>query len=177
MNKGGESFVEPIPTRHGSLERIEPCEKAFNFPTAAIAQQRTTVLRYFTLPVAPVWCNHLNPLGSKGAVERITVIGPIPNNSSGLSHGDNFIEGSLDKGDFMRAGRIRVHGERKARSVCNNHELRTFTPLGLSHVCAPFCHYECAVDEAFREIYGCELQGLGPELQGFFEIRPISPTC
>jgi hypothetical protein len=38
-------------------------------------------------------------LGSKGVIERITVIGTIPNNSSGLSQGDNFIEGSLDKGD------------------------------------------------------------------------------
>jgi hypothetical protein len=38
----------------------------------------------------------------------------------------------------MRAGRIRVHGERKTRSVRNDHELRTFPPLGLSHFCAPF---------------------------------------
>jgi hypothetical protein len=44
----------------------------------------------------------------------------------------------LDKGDFMRASRIRVQGEWKTRSVCNNHELRTFAPLGLSHFCAPF---------------------------------------
>ena len=48
-----------------------------------------------------MWRNHLNPLGSKGVIERITVIGTISNNSSGLSHSDNFIEGSLDKGDFM----------------------------------------------------------------------------
>ena len=52
-------------------------------------------------------------------------MGTIPNNSSGLSHGDNFIEGSLDKGDLMRAGRIRVQGDWKTGSVCNNHELRT----------------------------------------------------
>lgn len=49
-----------------------------------------------------MWRNHLNPLGSKGVIERITAIGTLPNNSSGLSHGDNFIEGRLDKGDFMR---------------------------------------------------------------------------
>lgn len=85
-----------------------------------------------------MWRNHLNPLGCKGVIGRITVIGTIPNNSSGLSHGDNFIEGSLDKGDSMRASRIRVHGEWKTRSVCNNHELRTVAPLGLSHFCALF---------------------------------------
>ena len=129
MNKGCESFMEPIPTRHNSFEGIEPCEKAFNFPTSAIPPQRATILRYFTFSISPVWRNHFNPLGSKGVIERITVIGTIPNNSSGPSQGDNFIEGSLDKGDFMRASRIRVHGEWKTRSVCNNHELRTFAPL------------------------------------------------
>ena len=138
MNKGCEVFVESVPTRHRSLKRIESCEKAFNFPTTAIPSQGATVLRCFAFSVPPVWRNHLNPLGSKGVIERITVIGTIPNNSSGLSHGDNFIEGSLDKGDFMRASRIRVQGEWKTRSVCNNHELRTFAPLGLSHFCAPF---------------------------------------
>jgi hypothetical protein len=40
--------------------------------------------------------NHLNPLGSEGVIERITVIGTISHNSSGPSNGDNFIEGSLD---------------------------------------------------------------------------------
>ena len=127
-----------IPTYHCPLECIEPSKKAFDFPTATVASQRTTILRYLSFPVAAMWRNQCNPLGSKGLIERITVIGTIPNNSSGLSQGDNFIEGSLDKGDFMRASRIRVHGEWKTRSVCNNHELRTFAPLGLSHFCAPF---------------------------------------
>lgn len=31
-----------------------------------------------------------------------------------------------------------MHGEWKTRSVCNNHELRTFAPFGFSHFCAPF---------------------------------------
>ena len=83
MNKGGKSLVEPIPTRHGPLERIEPCEKAFNFPTAAIPSQRATILRCFAFSVAPMRRNHLNPLSSKGVIERITVIGTIPNNSPG----------------------------------------------------------------------------------------------
>ena len=138
MNKGGKVLVEPVPACHCPLERIEPSKKPFDFPTATITPQGATILRCFTLSIAPMWCDHLNPLGSKGVIERITVIGTIPNNSSGLSHCDNFIEGSLDKGDFMRTSRIRVQGEWKTRSVCNNHELRTFPPLGLSHFCAPF---------------------------------------
>ena len=125
--------MTPVPTYHRPLECIEPSEKTFDFPTVAITPQGSTILRYFAFSVPPMWRNHFNPLGSKGVIERITVIDTIPNNSSGLSQGDSFIEGSLDKGDFMRASRIRVHGEWKTRSVCNNHELRTFAPLGLSH--------------------------------------------
>ncbi len=71
-------------------------------------------------------------------MEVAPVVGTIPNKSSGSSHGDGFIEGSLDKGDFMWASRSRVHGEWKTMSVCNNHELRTLAPLGLSHFGSPF---------------------------------------
>jgi hypothetical protein len=44
-------------------------------------------------------------------IERITVIGNIPNNSSGSSQRGVFIERSFDKGDFMWASRRRVHGK------------------------------------------------------------------
>src|SRR4029078_3745089 len=53
-------------------------------------------------------------------------------------HRDGLSEGSFDKGDLMWRSRSRVHGEWKTRSVCNNHELRTLSPLGLSHCEAPF---------------------------------------
>ena len=44
-------------------------------------------------------------------IERITVIGKIPNSSSGFSLRGVFIERSFDKGDLMWASRRRVHGE------------------------------------------------------------------
>ena len=92
--------MESIPTYHRPLEGIEPSEKALDFPTVAITQQRQGSLGCFSFAVPPMRRNQFNPLGSKGVIERITVIGTIPNNSSGLSQGDSFIEGSLDKGDF-----------------------------------------------------------------------------
>jgi hypothetical protein len=38
----------------------------------------------------------------------------------------------------MRASTGHVHRDRKTKAVCHCHELRTFAPLGLSHVEAPF---------------------------------------
>jgi hypothetical protein len=78
-------------------------------------------------------CNQFNPLGRQPLIERITIVGTIPHKSSGPSQGEGFSQRCLDKGDFMWRSRSRVHGEWKTRSVCNNHELRTFAPLGLSH--------------------------------------------
>ena len=138
MNKGGNVLVEPVPACHCPPERVEPGKKPFDFPAATITPQGTTILRCLAFSIAPMWRHHPNPLGSRGVIGRNTVMGTIPNNSSGLSHGDNFIEGSLDRGDLMRAGRIRVQGERKTGSVCNGHEPRTLAPPGLSHFCAPF---------------------------------------
>jgi len=127
-----------ISTYYCPLECTEPSEKAFDFPATAITPQGSAILSRFSFSVSPMWRNQFNPLVSKGVIERLTVIGTTPNNSSGLSQGDNFIESSLDKGDFTRASRIRMYGEWKARSVCNNHETRTFVPLSLSHFCALF---------------------------------------
>jgi hypothetical protein len=82
--------------------------------------------------------NQFNAIGGELCIERITVVGTISNKSLGESHGDSFIDGSLDKGDFMRTSSIRVDGEWKTCSVRNCHELRTFAALGLSHFAPPF---------------------------------------
>lgn len=53
-------------------------------------------------------------------IERITVVGTIPNKSSGSPYGNGFSEGSFDNGELMWAGRSHVHGEWKAMSGCHN---------------------------------------------------------
>ena len=70
-----------------------------------------------------------NALSRKALIERITVVGTIPDKSLGSSQREGLSEGSFDKGDLMWRSRSRVHGEWKTRSVCNNHELRTLPRL------------------------------------------------
>lgn len=55
-----------------------------------------------------MWSNRFNALRRELAIERIAVVGKIPDKSSGSSHGEGLIEGSLDKGDFMWASTSRV---------------------------------------------------------------------
>ncbi len=138
MNKSVEMVNKTIPSGQHALVFVQPREQALDLPPSAIAPECPGILRYGLDTVAFVRCNQFNALGSKSEIERITVVGAIPDKSSGSSHGEGFIEGSLDKGDFMWRSRSRVHGEWKTCSVRNNHEFCTLAPLGLSHCEAPF---------------------------------------
>jgi hypothetical protein len=127
-----------IPAGHHALIFIEPGEQAFDFPASPIAPEDPIVLRLGSAAVSAMRRDQLNALASKPLIERIAVVGTIPDKSLGSSHGEGLSEGSFDKGDFMWRSRSRVHGEWKTRSVCNSHELRTLAPLGLSNCEAPF---------------------------------------
>ena len=127
-----------IPTCQDAAILVEPCEGAFDLPASAIASELSSIPGRISFSPTPVRRNHFNSALCQLLIERITVIGTIPDKSSGSSQGEAFIERSFDKGDFMWASRSRVQGDRKTISVCNKHELRTLAPLGLSHFGAPF---------------------------------------
>lgn len=138
MNESGKTLMATIPTDQGPLVFVHPCEQALDFPSTAVTPECAAILRSGPNTVLAVWGDQFNSLGCQLLIERITVVGTIPHNSLGSSHRDGFSERRFDKGDFMWRSRSRVHGEWKTRSVCNNHELRTFAPLGLSDFGAPF---------------------------------------
>jgi hypothetical protein len=117
---------------------VQPCEKPLYFPSSAVPSQYSSILRIRPYAVGAMRGDQFDPFFRKSFIKRITVIGTIPDNSSGSSHRESFIDGSFDKGDFMWASRSRVHGEWKTISVSNSHELRTLAPLGLSNCGAPF---------------------------------------
>ena len=138
MNEGGIALSATIPACNDAFECVEPGKQPLDFPSSFVPAQRAAILSGNSLAVAFVRGDQFDALGCQRLIERITVVGAIPNKSSGSSQGEGFIERSLDKGDFMWASRSRVHPEWKTRSVRNDHELRTLAPLGLSHFGAPF---------------------------------------
>ena len=138
MNKAEIVLVMKIKAHRNSSKVLKPREQPFDLPTAFVAAQDSTVLCRRFLPVRLMRRNHLDALLLKFCVERVTIIGFVANQSLRLFMGKNLSESFSDKGDFMRASRRRVNGERKTIAVCHRHELRTFAPLGLSHSESPF---------------------------------------
>ncbi len=133
MNEAGKSLVVNFPASQDASELVELGEQPFNLPASFVSSEFASVLRRGSDAIALVWGNQLNAIGRELVIERITVIGTIPDKSPGSSQRDGFIDGSLDKGDEITASRSRVQGDWKTCSVRNCHELRTFAALGLSH--------------------------------------------
>jgi hypothetical protein len=81
MHEGGEALMAAIPTGEHTFELVQPSEQALDLPAA----QGTTILSGFAASVHTVWRNQLNPLGHECLIERITVVGTLPDKSSGSS--------------------------------------------------------------------------------------------
>lgn len=101
-----------FPAGYCLFKFVKPRKKALNFPPSFISSQGSPILCRGLFAILAVRRDKFNSLASKGFIKRIAVIGTIPDNSTGSSQCDNLIERSLDKFDFMRVSRIRVHGDR-----------------------------------------------------------------
>ncbi len=117
---------------------MHPCKETFNMPSSAISSQDTAILSRWFSSVLLVRSNKLNTFQRKRFIQRVTVVGPISDQSLRLICNEAFFESIADKGDFMRRSRRSVQGDRKTRAICHCHELRTLAPLGLSDTEAPF---------------------------------------
>src|ERR1044072_5271401 len=127
-----------VKAHRNPTEVLKPGEQSLNLPPSFVASEHSTILRRRFLSVRFVRRNHLDTLFFKFRIEWVRVISLIANQSLRPFRGKNFSESCLDKGDFMRASRRRVDGERKTIAACHRHALRNFAPLGLSHSKSPF---------------------------------------
>jgi len=119
-------------------EIMHPGKETFNMPPSAIASQDASILGGWFPPVDTMRGDKFNALGSQHLVQRVTIVGPISDQSLRLILNEAFPESIPDKGDFMRRSRRCVHGDRNTRAICHCHELRTLAPLGLADTGAPF---------------------------------------
>src|SRR5256714_1046348 len=119
-------------------EVLQPRKQPLDFPAPLVTPQLPPVLRLRLLPVALVWRNHLNRERLQFRIQRVRVVRLVANQSLRLLIDKPLNESFANKGDFMRASRLRVDGDRKTSSVCHCHELRTLAPLGFSDLRPPF---------------------------------------
>ena len=136
-----------IPTHNQSPEVAEPSNRPLDPPAAAVAAQRSPVLRGGSDPTASVWGNQFDAPTVKAFPQRIAVIGFVGNHSLGLLPGParpgavrnpDGGERFLRERDFRRGRRVQVVSQRKTLAVDHHHPLRPLAPLGFADCVAPF---------------------------------------
>ncbi|MCW2905150.1 MAG: hypothetical protein JWO67_7415 [Streptosporangiaceae bacterium] len=114
MDECGIALDAAVPACNDTFELVKLDKGTFDLPTPTVATQRAPIMGRSFNSVALMRCNQFNTAMCQRLIEQITVVGTIPDKSSGLSHGDGCIEGSFDKGDFMWTSRSRMNDEWKA---------------------------------------------------------------
>jgi hypothetical protein len=138
MNEAKKVLYLIVVAHNQSSVVLQPGKQPLYFPTSLIAPQSSPILCGGFSSIASVWSYHLDSLLCQLFIQWVTIIRLISYQMLRPLIGKTLSKTLSDKGDFMRASRGRVHGDRKTRAVCHRHELRTFAPLGLSHCESPF---------------------------------------
>ena len=126
-----------VPDSHTTVV-LEPPDQPLHLPTALVPAQLPAVLGLGFTSVAPVRSNQFDTLRLERLIKRIGVVRFVPDEFLGSTRHKPCLESRLHKGDFMRRSTLNVYGEWKRRAVCNDHDLCTLAPLGLSDAAPPF---------------------------------------
>lgn len=125
-----------FPTGRNFSEGLYPGEKAFDFPTAAIASQGTSILGFMT--IGSVGSNQLYALLAKLRIEFVAVISFIGDQLLWHARDEHEIEKQLNQGHLVGRGACCAYSDRKTMSVDHCHDFGPFAATGLSHFKAPF---------------------------------------
>lgn len=117
MDEASEVVGVVLPSGSEAAEVAEPGKEPLDLPSSLVPAQFSAVLGFGLDAIGSVRSDQFDASAIKLLIERITVVGTIPDKASGSSHGEGCLDGSVDKGDFMWRSRRRVHSEWKTRSV------------------------------------------------------------
>ena len=123
---------------HQSSEILQPREQPFDSPASRITTQTATVLSGRSDAITSMRCDHFNVLLCERFIQRIAIVGQVTNQALRFILNKALLQGSFDKGDFMRRSTLCVNGERNTSAVCHCHELRTLAALSFADGAAPF---------------------------------------
>ena len=135
-----------IPSDNQPAIITQPRKSPLNLIATFITSQLTPIIILLSLIVAPVWANQFNTSLSQTLSQRVTVISPVGNQTSGISPwtssarapDSNIFYRSFEQRDLRWGRRVQVVSQRNTFAVDHHHPLRSFAPFGLSDAFAPF---------------------------------------
>jgi len=136
MEKSLIHFVVMFPSSYETSVISKPSNGAFDFPSAPITSQCSTVLGLgFASPLA-MGSHKFNALFLEFFAKTIRVIRFVTYQSLGSF--TKILNRFMGHFHFRRTGRVKGHSQRNTLAVCQYHELRALATLGFSDFEAPF---------------------------------------
>src|SRR5215204_174871 len=123
----------PLVAHYQPSEVTQPGKEALYFPAPLVASEFAAVLCLGLLPVPSMRSDHLYAPLPERLIEWIQVIGPVSDQPLWFLLSATRCKSCLYERDLVPRSARRVYAERKARSVCQHHELRTLAPFGRSY--------------------------------------------
>ena len=121
-----------------SAEVKKPSEHSFDFPSADISSERTSVLRRSFAPL-PVRRDHFRSvILHELLVQPIAIVSFVADQPFRRIRDDAFLQRRRDKFHFSRRSAFCPQGDRKTMAVCNAHDLGPLATLGFSDAEPPF---------------------------------------
>jgi len=127
-----------FPSDANPSEVLEPSKEAPDLPASSIAPKRSSILGFCPFAATPMRCDHLNSQSTHFRVQRIAVVGFVPNDPFRKLNGEATLDSLLDQGHFMRRSTVHVDGDRKTRAVCNGHDFGPLAPFRFPNSGPPF---------------------------------------
>ena len=120
-------------------EILKPSEKSFNFPTAFIPPQLSSVLSFWLFPAAPVRGDHLNTILFQNIfIEIIAVIRFVTDKFFRHSGDKEAVKRHFGQLHLMGRSTCKANGDRKTGSVRNGHDPAPFAAFCPTDRTAPF---------------------------------------
>ena len=117
---------------------MQPREKPFHPPASAVATQWTAVLGWRS-PLSAMGCDHFDPVAlGQIAVQSVTVIGFVADQSCRERVEETVPEDSFDELAFVRRSAFDTNGERKTVIIGESDDFRPFAALGGPDCETPF---------------------------------------
>ncbi len=118
---------------------LKPPEEALDPPATPHPTKRTAILSLRAPAIAAVPGDQLDsPLLSQALIQPVAVVGPIADQALGRGREEPAVDRLLYEGDLMGRCACDPNGDRKARAVCNGHDLGALPALRLPDARAPF---------------------------------------
>ena len=126
-------------TDNQTPEVLERCKKPFDFPSALISSEFSSMLGARSLPIAAMRRNHFNAAFLlKLLIEFVAVVSLVANKLVRGIARKTAVYRFSDQFHLVGRSAFNVSGDRKTRSVCDGHDLGALAALCLADSKTPF---------------------------------------